>query len=108
MEEVEQYDSTEPADMGEVVDGLLTTFQPTAAPEKRKKEIRFTNRDIQYLVGRTGLDPTCVLSMLRTFGAEVVLEALRRFASGYQYAPGREEAVFVGIARAVESVGKEG
>ena len=101
--EQEQYDETEPAGMGEVVDGLLTTLQPTAAPERRKKEIRFTNRDIQYLVGRTGLDPKCVLGALRTFGAEVVLESLRRFATAYQYAPGKEEAVFVGICRGVES-----
>jgi hypothetical protein len=93
--------------MGEIVDGLLTTLQPTAAPRERKKEIRFTSPDIQYLVSKTGLDPTCVLSMLRSFGAAVVLESLRRFAGGYQYKPGREEAVFIGICQAVQSIGKE-
>jgi hypothetical protein len=46
--------------------------------------------------------------MLRIFGETVVLESLRRFATGYQYAPGREEAVFVGIARAVEGVANDG
>jgi hypothetical protein len=71
-------------------------------------QARFSKLDIQYLQRKTGLSHRFVGRMLRIFGEPCVLESLRRFANGYQYAPGREEAVFVGIARAVESIGKEG
>jgi hypothetical protein len=93
-------DSTE---VGKVVQTLLGT-----QPPHQRVDVKFSNTDINYLQRKTGLSHRFVARMLRIFGEAVVLESLRRFANGYQYAPGREEAVFVGIARAVESVGKEG
>ena len=90
----------EEVDVGKVVQTLLGT-----QPPRQRVDARFSNTDISYLQRKTGLSHRFVARMLRIFGEAVVLESLRRFASGYQYAPGREEAVFVGIARAVESVG---
>jgi hypothetical protein len=97
----------EPTELALVIEELVETQRPTTAPE-RTIRTTFVNPDVHYLVHRTGLDPRVVGRMLRSFGEAVVLESLRRFATGYQYAPGREEAVFISICRAVESVGKEG
>jgi hypothetical protein len=93
----------EEVEVGEVLESILETH-----PYLQQVDVKFSNSDIQYLQRRTGLKHQFVARMLRIFGEAVVLESLRRFANGYQYAPGREEAVFVGICRAVESVGKEG
>jgi hypothetical protein len=91
----------EGVEIGKVVQTLLGT-----QPPRQRVDVKFSNPDIKYLQRKTGLDHKFVARMLRIFGEAVVLESLRRFANSYQYAPGREEAVFVGIARAVESVGK--
>jgi hypothetical protein len=89
----------EDVEVGKVVQTLLGTY-----PRTRPVDVKFQNLDINYLQRKTGLEHQFVARMLRIFGEAVVLESLRRFANGYQYAPGREEAVFVGIARAVEHV----
>jgi len=91
------------AEVGEVVQSIVQN--PALV---RRVDVEFRNLDINYLQRRTGLDHKFVARMLRIFGEAVVLESLRRFANGYQYAPGREEPVVVGICRGVESVqGKE-
>jgi hypothetical protein len=91
-------------EVGEVVRSLV---EANPLQQERVVQARFSKLDIQYLQRKTGLNHRFVGRMIRIFGEPCVLESLRRFATGYQYAPGREEAVFVGIARAVESVGKE-
>ena len=88
-------------EVGEVLDSLL---EDRALAPQRVVQARFSRLDIDYLVNRTGVKPKVVASMLRTFGEAVVLESLRRFASGWQYAPRSKEALFVSICRAVESV----
>jgi len=90
-------------EVGEVLDSLL---EDRALAPQRVVQARFSRLDIDYLVNRTGVRPKVVASMLRTFGEAVVLESLRRFASGWQYAPRSKEALFVSICRAVESVAK--
>jgi len=90
-------------EVGEVLNSLL---EDRALAPQRVVQARFSRLDIDYLVNRTGVRPKVVASMLRIFGEAVVLESLRRFASGWQYAPRSKEALFVGICRAVESVAK--
>jgi len=90
----------EEVEVGEVLESLVETHPPK---RERVDVPTSSNLDINYLQRKTHLDRKFIRRMLRIFGEAVVLESLRRFASGYQYAPGREEAVFVGIARAVES-----
>jgi hypothetical protein len=92
----------EEVEIGTVVESLVSPQSP-----KQRVDVKFSNPDIKYLQRKTGLDHKFVARVLRIFGEAVVLESLRRFANGYVYTPGREEAVFIGIARAVESVGKE-
>jgi hypothetical protein len=89
----------ETTEVGEVVESLMK-----APVHAKQMDWKFSNLDINYLQRKTGLSHRFVARMLRIFGEAVVLESLRRFATGYQYAPGREEAVFVGMCRAVESV----
>jgi hypothetical protein len=89
-------------EVGEVVESLLSLQSP-----KQRVDVKFSNPDIKYMQRKTGLSHKFVGRMIRIFGEPCVLESLRRFANGYQYVSGTEEAVFVGICRAVESVGKK-
>jgi len=94
----------EEVEVGEVLESIMETHPYL---HERVDLPISPNEDINYLQRKTGLNRPFLRRMLRIFGEAVVLESLRRFATGYQYASGREEAVFVGICRAVENVGKE-
>jgi hypothetical protein len=94
----------EEVEVGEVLDSLLKDHPPT---QEKAVIGRFTNPDIQYLHTKEGLDQQFIRRMLRTFGETTVLEALRRFANGWEYAPRSKEGLFVSLCKAVESVGKE-
>lgn len=69
--------------------------------------MKFSKSDINYLRRKTGVNHRTIGWAIRSFGEVVVLESLRRLAVGYEYAPGREEAVFVGICRNVKAAGGE-
>jgi hypothetical protein len=104
MEE-QQQDPKEPTELALVIEELVETQRPTTAPE-RTVRTTFINPDIHYLVHRTGLEPKVVARMLRAFGEAVVVEALRRFANGWEYAPRSKEGLFVSLCRAVDGAGK--
>jgi hypothetical protein len=91
----------EEVEVGEVLESILDTHPYL---HERVDVPTCSNEDINYLQRRTGLSRPFLRRMLRIFGEVVVLESLRRFSNGYQYAPGREEAVFVGICKAVEGI----
>jgi len=89
----------EEVEVGKVVQTLLGTY-----PRTQPVDVKFSSLDIQYLQRKTELSHRLVARMLRIFGEAVVLESLRRFATGWQYEPRSKEALFVSICRAVESM----
>jgi hypothetical protein len=93
----------EEVEVGKVVQTLLGTYPRT----QQDVSVKFSNPDIDFLQRKTGLERKFVAQMLRSFGEWVVLEALRRFANGWEYAPRSKEILFMSICKAVKSTQDE-
>jgi len=105
--EQEQYDATEPTELGFVIREIVEETKPK--PATKERVVKFANSDIQYLTAKYELEPKFVARALRSFGEPVVLESLRRWDRGWQFRDDKDwaQAVFWRICQAVESVGKE-
>lgn len=79
----------EEVELGEVVQHLVQN------PRYQRVDAKFSQNDINYLRRKTGLDHKVVAHAIRSFGAAVVLESLRRFQVGWS------SAYFWGVCRKV-------
>jgi len=103
--EQQQYDPTEPTELGFVIKEIVEETKPK--PATKERVVKFHNPDIQYMTAKYGLEPKFVARAIRSFGEPVVVETLRRWERGWQYKEDQARAVFWRICQAVESVGKE-